>query len=251
MPTHETLIDTTSKALALPTDDEINVLADAARDLAPSDLMGLPLKFAKGIWLAGKGDASEEVGQSEPFIADIRSYTVVWIRWKDRKPMQKIGGRRVDGWISPPRHALPDQDQSRWPLGKKGPQDPWQETHMLLLRDVRSQLYTFSSPSYGAAKGIGELLDAYVAEQRRSRNGKMPAVVLGSRDRMSPDYGRIAEPTFRVCGWEEFGPGASPPPNPARVETARQALLALPKPAAAQGGALQPVRGDMDDAIPF
>jgi hypothetical protein len=246
--------NTNSKALALPSDDELNALADAARDLAPSELIGSPLKFVKGSWYVGKGDGSEEVSPTEPFVVDVRSYTVVWIRWKDRKPTHKIGGRRVDGWISPARERLPDQDKSRWPIGKKGPEDPWQETHMLLLRDESGELFTFASSSYGAAKGIGELLDGWVGEQRRERNGKMPKVVLSSRDRVSPDYGKIPEPVFKVCGSEAFGPDASPPPNPARAEAARQALLALPKPepAAAQNRALQPVRGgDLDDEIPF
>src|SRR4051812_26524570 len=122
-------------ALALPTDEEINALADAARDLGPSDFIGLPLKFAKGRWFIRQSKEEEtEVGPTEPFVVDVRSYTTCWIKWQNRKPERKYGGRHVDGWISPPRQALPDQDQSQWPIGAKGREDPWRETRMLLLR---------------------------------------------------------------------------------------------------------------------
>jgi hypothetical protein len=247
-----------STALALPTDAELNALQDAARDLAPSDLVGMPLKFVKGTWYSGKGDSSEEISAEEEFVVDPFSYTEVWIKWVNKKPVLKIGGRRIDGFTAPPRNVLPDQDERLWPVGKNGPEDPWQLSQMILLRDESGGLYTFSTASYGGGKAIGEVLDAYATEQRKARTGKMPKVVLSSRDRISADYGKIPEPVFKIVGQEEFGEGRTPPADPARGNNARQAIADLsrpePKLITAQGtaqGSKALVRGDLDDEIPF
>jgi hypothetical protein len=229
----------------LPTtvnDDDAAALAGAARDLAPNDFVGLPLKFVKGRWYVKDGEAETDVDKTEIFVVDPLSYTEAIVCWKDKKRVHRIGGRRVDGFVLPPRHLLPDQDKA----GTKS--DPWQEQRSIVLRDAHGQLFTWTSTSWGGNKALGLLLDAFLAE-RHQHDGQYPAVTLSSRDEPNPDYGNIPKPVFTVVGWEVFGVDASPPGDRTRAVTVQQALAALPKPAKAE--AKPPARADMDDEIPF
>jgi hypothetical protein len=240
--------------VAIVNDNDLAALANAARDLLPTDFVGAPLKFIDGRWFIRKGkDEEVDVGTTESFVADMRSYAEEWVRWIAKKPTHKITGRRVDGYINPPRHTLPEYDKKDWPIGPKGPKDPWQESLRIVLRDlVRDELVTWVSSSWGGRGAMGELLDAYLADVK-NHVGQMPVVLLTSWDKPSLDYGKVPTPRFKVIGWQAFGPDASPPGDPAKGAATRKALehlqtLALPSPAAAPKAAQ---RSDMDDEIPF
>jgi hypothetical protein len=237
------------------TDDEIAALAGAAHELLPSvEWVGKELRYAytKGVWFDGK--EAEPIGTDERFAVDPRSFAEVWKRWAKGAGQSKrgvtdtIGGRRVDGWINPPRHLLPENEEERWPRNDNGePEDPWQEEARMVLRRLSDgQLFTWSA-RYGDRKGMGELLDA-VAREARSHPGCAPIVVLEA-----VANGKNFYPRLRIVGWQPFGEGASPPANPARAELLKEELrelhvkYAAPKTAAAAAKK----RGDMDDEIPF
>src|SRR5262245_17690413 len=112
-------------AVAVVNDADLVALAGAARDLQPSDIVGLPLKFNKGDWLIQKDkDNKAKVNEEDRFCADALSYREGWIRWENKKPTHKFMARRVDGFISPQRHQMPECNKEEWPLGPGGPQDP-------------------------------------------------------------------------------------------------------------------------------
>jgi hypothetical protein len=243
-------------ALAIVNDADLAALAAAARELAPTDIVGLPLKYAKGRWTVRETkDAEVDVRATDPFVVDVLSYREGWFRWENKKPTHKFLGRRVDGFISPPRHVLPEADQDEWPIGPKGPTDPWQEVQQLVLRDLTTgQLVTWTTNSYGGRLALGELFDNFVTESKK-HPALSPVVLLTSYDRPTADYGKVPAPRFKLIDWQAFGEDASPPGEPSRLTALRQQLealktVALPKPT----NAAEPAKrngGDMDDEIPF
>jgi hypothetical protein len=234
---------------------DLAALTNAARELAQSDIIGLPLKFAKGRWLIKLSKEEEhEVTATETFVVDPISYAEGWYKWKDKKPVVKIIGRRVDGFISPPRSALLDQHERHWPVGPKGPEDPWQEVQLLLLKDLATdELLTWTNNTWGGRRyGLGEFLDAYVAGAKQ-HPGEDPIVLLQSWERPT-DWGKIPTPRLKIVSWQAFGEGRTPPGDPARASLMRETLLALPKPSAAPAAANKAQRvsvDDMNDEIPF
>jgi len=220
--------------------------------------VGLPLNFgyANGKWFAKVSrDKEEEIGPTELFVADPRSYTELWKRLERLDGQRKksitetIGGRRVDGWINPRRHLLPETDKTKWPLRDKDgePDDPWIEELRIVLRRLSDdQLFTWSA-QYSSQRGMGALLDAAMKDCD-GHPGLCPVVILKAIVK-----GDTFIPDLQIVDWRPFGEGASPPPNPARAQQLQEDLRALhakyaPKAAAA---AVKKKRGDMDDEIPF
>jgi hypothetical protein len=241
-------------------DDEIAALAGVACDLLPSvQWVGGELKFIYGTgnFLTKLNKEEEKVGAAETFKADPRSYTEAWKRWGKlegqlkRSVVDVIGGRRVDGWINPPRDQLPENDASKWPLDDYGePKDPWQEYSTLVFCRVSDgQLFTMSL-QYGNRRGMAELLDTVVREAK-DHPGCAPVVVPEAIA-----VGKNFTPLLKVVGWEPFGEGASPPGNPLRLARLQGELRALkvkyaPENAAAVAAKAKGKRGDLDDEIPF
>lgn len=136
--------------IAAISDEDIAALATEARDLTDDIRVGDDLRFKKGRWSKTTGDADSKVGSTTPFAVDVRSYKRGWIKWLDRKPVFKAIGRPIDGFISPVRSRLPDQDEKRWPRDGKGvPQDPWQENFQVVMRDLGDgKLCTWTTTSW-------------------------------------------------------------------------------------------------------
>src|SRR5258707_13881231 len=106
-------------------DEELAMLGRAAADLLPAvEWVGDELKFMyeTGKYLTKIGKEEEAVSATETFVVDARSYAEVWKHWEEvegqkyRSVTAMIGGRRIDGWISPARYLLPEADQDEWPL---------------------------------------------------------------------------------------------------------------------------------------
>jgi hypothetical protein len=173
------IIEPQTTELASINDNDAAALTALARELQPSDLIGLLLKFVKGKWFILESKENErEVGAVDTFVVDPISYAEGWIKWENKKPAAKLYARRVDGWIAPSRNALPDQDQSRWPVNAQGPQDPWQRVQYFLLKDLATgELLTWQSTTYGGSGGIGEFLDEW-AKNFKNHPGEDPIVLL-------------------------------------------------------------------------
>ena len=214
-------------SITKPVDADIAALAGAARNLVTDET---PLKFVKGRWktYADKDDP-EAVGDTETFVVDMLSYACGWVKWENKRPVQKFIYRPVDGWILPTRDHLPDRDKSKWPLDKDGKRsNSWQENHKITMKNTTTgELFTWTATSWYGRKAFGRLLDSYVRDAKK-HPGMMPMVVLSSKDEHSPDYGDIPAPVLSIVNWEKFGDGAAPPGSPMPQPTISTKQLALP-----------------------
>jgi hypothetical protein len=84
-------------------DADIASLAAEANELADDYRVGDDLRFKKGKWIKIVGDKEIVITATMTFAVDIRSYKRGWIKWVDKKPVHKIIGRTVDGFVSPVR----------------------------------------------------------------------------------------------------------------------------------------------------
>lgn len=228
-------------------DTDIAALAQEARELDDDFRVGDDLRFAKGRWIKHVGDDKIEITATMSFTVDMLSYKRGWIKWVDRKPVYKLIGRPIDGFISPTRDRLGDLEQNRWPRNNKGePNDPWQETFAVVLRDnTDDTLCTWTVTSWFGQKAIGALLNAYLRDYR-NHPGHMPIVLLSSEQRATQSYGDVAAPTLKVIDWAPFGDGAAPPGTPALAPAPLPPKQEILPPAKSAGW-----QRDMDDEIPF
>jgi hypothetical protein len=221
---------------------DVAALAAEANELVADFRVGDDLRFKKGNWTKIIGDKEVEIGSTTTFVIDVLSYKRGWIKWLDRKPVHKIIGRPVDGFVSPARDRLGDLDESKWPRNSKfEAQDPWQETFSIVMRDLGDdRLATFTTTSYYGSRALGVLLKAYTADVRQHA-GMMPVVLLLSETKATSSYGDVEAPLFKVVDWKPFGDGASspgiklPPPTLPKV----QEVLPPPK------------KADFNDSVPF
>jgi hypothetical protein len=223
-------------------DADVAALAAEARELSDSFRVGDDLRFKKGAWTKIVGDDDIEIGDTTTFAVDMLSYKRGWIEWRDRKPVRKIIGRPVDGFVSPMRDRLGDLDESKWPRNNKGePQDPWQENFSVVMRDHGdNRLCTFTTTSYYGSRALGALLKIYT-DNVKKHPGMMPVVLLLSETKATQSFGDVEAPLFKVVDWEPFGDGASPPGMKMPVPELPKVQQVLPPPKTKLG----------DDEIPF
>jgi hypothetical protein len=229
-------------------DADLAALAAEARELMDDIRVGDDLRFKKGKWAKAIGDEEIEITGTITFVVDVRSYKRGWIKWVDRKPVTKILGRPVDGFASPVRSRLGDNDEKHWPRDNKGvPQDPWQENFLVVMRDLSDdRLCTFTTTSWFGSKALGALLGAYVRDQKK-HPGLDPVVLLSSETKPTTNYGDVSAPVLTVVDWQPFGERASPPGTPLSqppLPVVQQVLPPPSKPAKKLGD-------EMDDEIPF
>jgi hypothetical protein len=241
----------TENLTLVPIDDaDVAALAAEARELADDIRVGDDLRFTKGRWHKIVGKDDDDVGATTPFIVDVRNYWRGWIKWIDKAPVFKGFGRPIDGFVSPKRYELPDNDKSKWPREKNGAaKDPWQETFYLVMRDLGDmRLCTWTVTSYYGSKAIGALLKVYTREVKQHA-GLMPVVLLSSEVKETVDYGNVDAPVLTIADWQGFGEGAAPAgmPNAPKPDfpKAQKAQEVLPPPPKKSIG------DDMDDEIPF
>jgi hypothetical protein len=226
-------------------DADLVALAAEARELADDIRIGDDLRFTKGRWhkIVGKKDTA--VSTTTTFVIDMLSYKRGWIKWIDRKPVFKAIGRPIDGFISPARYRVPDRDDNSWPRDSKGvPQDPWQETFYVVMRDLSDdRLCTWTVTSYYGSKALGALLKIYTRDVKQHA-GLMPVVLLSSETKPTVDYGDVEAPLIKIVNWKAFGPDAAPPgmklPQPEFPKT--QEVLPPPK---------KSIGDDMNDEVLF
>jgi hypothetical protein len=227
-------------------DADLAALATEARDLNDDPRVGDDLRFKKGKWRKIVGEEKHEIGKTTPFGVDLLSYQRGWIRWDNKKPTCKLIGRPIDGFISPVRSRLPDQDKSRWPHDNGQPTDPWQETLMITMRDLSDdRLCTLTITSWYGRQALGASL-AVATRDCKKHPGCAPVVLLGSEEKSTVNFGEVAAPTFTIVDWRPFGDGAAPPgtPLPPPKLPPVQVLLPPSKETKTLGDA-------MDDEIPF
>jgi hypothetical protein len=228
-------------------DADLAALDAEARELSDDVRVGDDLRFKKGKWVKTVGDKEVVITATMSFAADVRSYKRGWIKWLDRKPVHKIIGRPVDGFVSPLRERLGDLDETRWPRDNKGqPQDPWQENFLIVMRNLDDgRLCTWTTTSWYGQKALGTLLNKYVRDAK-AHPGMMPVVLLSSEKRETANYGEVDAPVLTVVDWKPFGESASPPGMRLQQPPLPSVQELLP-PSKQTTKAF----GEMDDEIPF
>jgi len=116
--------------LTITNNNDLAMLGEAAKDLTAGDMVGVPLKYVRGVWKKKNTDDFVIVTPTQQFIVDMLSYEHGWIRWIDQKPTHRYMGRKVDHYPLPTRDRLPEADLA----GTE--EDPWQETHRVVMRDL-------------------------------------------------------------------------------------------------------------------
>jgi hypothetical protein len=230
--------------LAVTNDNDLELLGEAAQSLAGNDMVGEHLKFKQGVWrkkVASTGDVLKDhvvVQQLEQFVVDVLSYKHGWIRWRDKKPTHKYMGRKVDRWPLPKREQLPEKDVAYTE------EDPWQETHTIVMRELATgSLFTYGTTSWGGKKALSKLLGVF-RDHAKKHPGQMPVVYLGTIEK-DGEKGAYQAPTLEVCDWQPFGNDASPPGNPPDVPPP------LPRLTDQSGEGAEAEAVDMSDEIPF
>jgi hypothetical protein len=156
-------------------DADVAALAAEARELTEEFRVGDDLRFKKGKWTKTLLGTDEEIriGPTDTFAVDVLSYKRGWIEWRNRKPVRKLIARPVDGFVSPMRSRLPDNDKSKWPRDEKGtPQDPWQENFIVVMRHLTDgRLCTLTLTGWYGPKALGALLKIYARDQKKHAGG--------------------------------------------------------------------------------
>jgi hypothetical protein len=197
-----------------------------------SSIVGRMLKFSDGQFLI---DKTERLAAGSKLVAN--AVVTAWICWRDNKPVEHCVTQ--PGQRHPARDALPDLDQTEWPLGLNGePNDPWKDTRYLHLIDRQTGTdLTFITDSFGGRRAIADL-KSQIANVRLAHPSALPVVMPRSVP-WKTKYGIKQRPQFEVV--ECIG----------RQKTEPDPLLS---PARSKPGVNDPIstgRKDMSDDIPF
>jgi hypothetical protein len=181
----------TSENTNLPVQYDSNVeelAAEAANDL------GTLLKFAKGVWTLGEKLASPDA----EFITAPEAVVQGWIRFDDKKVVERILKRPGDKRRLPDRDELSMSETFEWPVDAKGvARDPWIRQVYLPMLDDRGGLVTFVTGSVGGRIAVGKICSAFL-----KNNKARPIVKLSVGSFRSKDYGNIPAPAFEIVGFE-------------------------------------------------
>jgi hypothetical protein len=165
------------------------------------------LKFSKGDWTVGQD--ADDMPAGTRLAADVENAELGWVRWYDRKPVERRMVAVVSGQRPPTREVLGHEDKALWPSDSSGrPQDPWQETYEIPVRELDGERREFLMT--GSSKGFRDaflsLMKQYGTDMR-VQAGKTPIVALGNDKykHSNPEMGWIKTPTFLIVEWFEPG----------------------------------------------
>ena len=184
---------------AVATQDDFDPYAEYGRE-SSTNIVGKLIKFSKGDYLVG----DDKVKVNTQVVANMANLLIGWIRWEDNKPAETIMGLLGEGHRPQKRDTLGFDDEADWPLDTSGkPQDPWQETNYLVVKDVTDgELYTFTTSSAGGRGAISKLCKDY-GTKRKMYPGKFPIITLGVDEYKHKDrtIGWVKTPLFKIVGW--------------------------------------------------
>jgi hypothetical protein len=183
----------------LPTDNFALAAANST-----SIIVGVRLRFAKGVYLVGRGDGERLPPGSTFHVLDVQG---AWVKF--------IDGQIVDQRVGFPqcnRADLDDADEADWPLGIDGkPADPWLNQRYLYLLDPRTGAeYTFVTSS-GYGRGAVQNLARAISMKRATVPGAIAVVRLDIDYKKHLKYGNVLAPKFPIVGYAGDGvPPAGP-----------------------------------------
>lgn len=184
------------------------------------------LKFSKGEWLKGQNDDEVELGKL--LAANMEELSIGWIRWEDKKPVERRLGLLAQAYKPERREDLGHLDQTQWEVDKDNkPQDPWSFTNELPVADPETgEQMVISMSSKGGIGCIGNLCKAF-AKGRGANPGLVPVIELARDSYKHKEYGKTYVPVLNITDWVANGdipeaPAASDdeePETPAAKET--------------------------------
>lgn len=208
-------------------DQELDYLAAAAMRDAGSQKM---LKFVKGDYFCD----GKEVERGTQLIAHVVGWRQDWVKFWDRKRVERRMYRVTRGEIPPERNQLPDLDQTQWQIGidGKNPSDPWSLQYLLPMENSETnEAMIFVTRSTGGRVAISELVNKYASRSRREPGVGQPLIRLQKTMMPTGSYGNVIRPLFEVVSFE----------TPSGQEPMRDI----------SPDAINQVDADMADEIPF
>src|SRR5258708_37662853 len=105
------------------------------------------LKFVKGKYKV----RDDEVPLGTQYVAHANQLTYCWIKFVDKKVVERRHGKAAEKWAPPEREELDDNDQSKWEPGLDGePKDPWVFQHLLPFENLETgEVLIFVTSSNG------------------------------------------------------------------------------------------------------
>jgi hypothetical protein len=215
-----TLITKTSAA--------ISPFADFADEVLRPNYLGKILKHVKGEFLVGKDGDVLPIGTQ--LVANMATLTTGWTKWTGGLPVDHRVGLVAEGYKTPGRHELGDEDSSKWEVDPKigDLKDPWQRTASLVFADPDTrEFFRFIASSKGSLDAVAQLSREYDRETRK-RSGVLPLISLEVDAYQHPDrtIGRVKYPVFARVDYVDAGPFN------ALIEGARGSRATAPSPAA-------------------
>lgn len=185
------------------------------------------LKFSKGEWLKGQND--DEVPGGTKVVANMAELSIGWIRWADKKPVDRRMGLLAQGFKPEKREELGYTDIAEWERDKDDkPIDPWSFTNELPVADpTTGEQMVISMSSKGGIGAMGNLCKAY-GKEYRERGGLVPVISLDRDSYKHKEYGKTYVPVLSIVDWID-NDGV---PKPAAQENGDEPAADAAKPAA-------------------
>jgi hypothetical protein len=182
-------------------DDEADALLEATQGHEKL------LKFVKGKYKVGE----DEVPLGTQYVVHANQLTYCWIKFRDKKVMERRHGKAIEKWIPPKRDELDDSDPAKWEMGLDGkPKDPWCFQHLLPFEHLESgEVVIFVTPSTGGKIATEELVREYARRIKRKGARALPIVKLASKEMPTNAFGKVPRPYFEVDGWEDAPAGGA------------------------------------------
>lgn len=179
--------------------DELDNLANAARRMVGVVKM---LKFRKGDYLCD----NTEVERGTQMIAHVMGFVQQWVKFQDRRPVERITYYPGKGQVAPERREMPDYDEEsrkKWPVVDGKPQDPWSLQNLLPMENLETgDRYIFVSATVGGGKAIGDLIETYAYKRKRNSSMGLPLIRLQKTLMPTGNYGPTIRPLFEIVSYE-------------------------------------------------
>jgi hypothetical protein len=175
---------------------EADRIGDAAQEEAGYEKL---LKFNKGIYECGESI----IPQKTRFVAHCVGWVKCWIKFVDKKCVDRKMFRVADGKRVPDREELDDNDRNRWPMGPddKTPSDPWVYQYLLPMEDETGELVVFVTSSVGGKRAVADLCKSYARRVKRTGVSAQPVIALDQALMPTKAWGDVPRPHFEIVGW--------------------------------------------------
>jgi hypothetical protein len=191
----------TNETLPARHDEARNIGEEAERDAGFQKM----LKFKKGeYWCDGV-----EVDLGTKLVAHCVGWTKTWVHFVDQKVVDRKVYRVARRERAPERDQLPDNDQSKWPIGiNKQPADPWVYQYLLPMEDpATGEVRIFVGSSFGGRRAVADLCTAYSRRAEKLKAaGKVcgqPIIALQMLMMPTKNFGDVPRPHFEIVGWDD------------------------------------------------